>query len=176
MAAALTSSRHINKIKPVLEKRMPDNELQLHGQQKKIEKNQTSLISFGVLSLFHFLIMFRIKPVPSGGRWGNKLPRKPEYNHLWVNLPEVRLSMSFFFSRFSSINFSQFSQFFQFSQFSQFSQGSFKSIFRWSSTVPHSHGVSPKNYGDRGIGDHNYCRHLHFEDIFHLLLVIITFI
>merc|ERR1719278_907214 len=29
---------------------------------------------------------------------------------------------------------------------------------RWSSTVPHSHGVSPKNYADRGIGDHNYCR------------------
>ena len=31
-------------------------------------------------------------------------------------------------------------------------------IQRWTSTVPHSHGVSPKSYGDRGIGDHNYCR------------------
>ena len=33
-----------------------------------------------------------------------------------------------------------------------------KTCQKWTSQVPHSHGRTPENYPDAGLGDHNYCR------------------
>ena len=89
VAAALTSSRHINKIKPGLEKRMLDNEgiLQIFlGGNFSQNGHPNGFWVYYPYSFDHV----RIEPMSSGCRWGGKLPRQPEYNHLWVDLPEVR--------------------------------------------------------------------------------------
>ena len=33
-----------------------------------------------------------------------------------------------------------------------------KTCQKWTAQTPHSHGVTPENYPEGGLGDHNYCR------------------
>ena len=101
-------------------------------------------VNFRLLEIFFKSLRCKTLSSCCGPR--SRLQRNSEHNNFWADLPKVRCPVDQTWSHMIklSCNVNK--------------DEKAIDIQRWTSTVPHSHGVSPKSYGDRGIGDHNYCR------------------